>query len=138
MLHAAVHLLSMREHSRLELERKLLHRFDMAVVQQVLQDLEQQGLQSDARFAEQYVHSRRNKGYGPLRIRLELVERGIADELISTWLDADLDWRRVMLEVAERKFGVSPPADRKELAKRGRSLSCRGFPSWMISEYLFG
>jgi len=138
VLHAAVHLLSMREHSRLELERKLLHRFDMAVVQQVLQDLEQQGLQSDARFAEQYVHSRRNKGYGPLRIRLELVERGIADELISTWLDADLDWRRVMLEVAERKFGVSPPADRKELAKRGRFLSCRGFPSWMISEYLFG
>ena len=129
----------MREHSQLELERKLLRRFDPAVVQQVLQDLKQQELQSDARFAEQYVHSRRNKGYGPLRIRSELVERGIDDELIAAWLDAtEQDWHAVMLDVAERKFGSQPPADHKELAKRGRFLSSRGFPSWMINEYLFG
>ena len=127
----------MREHSQLELERKLLRHYGPAEVQQVLQKLRQQGLQSDARFAEQYVHSRRNKGYGPLRIRPELVERGIANELIATWLDAEQDWHAVMLDVAERKFGSHPPADRKELAKRGRFLSSRGFPSWMISEYLF-
>ncbi len=139
MLHAAEHLLSMREHSQFELEKKLLRRFELEIVQQVLQNLKQQDLQSDARFAEQYVYSRRNKGYGPLRIRSELRERGIADELIATWLDAaEQDWHAVMLGVAERKFGVQPPADRKEMAKRGRFLSSRGFPSWMINEYLFG
>ncbi|WP_456418317.1 regulatory protein RecX [Thiolapillus sp.] len=134
-----MHLLSMREHSQLELERKLLRRFDSTVVQQVLRELRQQGLQSDARFAEQYVYSRRNKGYGPLRIRAELQEKGVAEERIAACLDAvEEDWYATMLGVAERKFGSHSPADRKEMAKRGRFLSSRGFPSWMINEYLFG
>ncbi len=134
-----MHLLSLREHSRFELERKLLRRFDEVLVQQVLQNLEQQGLQSDERFAEQYAYSRRNKGYGPLRIRAELRERGIAEELIATWLEDDeQDWYALMIGAAEKKFGAQPPADRREMAKRGRFLSSRGFPSWMINDYLFG
>jgi len=134
-----VHLLSLREHSRFELERKLLRRYEQVTVQQVLQNLARQGLQSDDRFAEQYVYSRRNRGYGPLRIRAELIEKGIAEELIVAWLDApEQDWRVLMLETAEKKFGTQPPADRREMAKRGRFLSSRGFPSWMINDYLFG
>jgi len=134
-----VHLLSLREHSRFELERKLLRRHEQAMVQQVLQNLAQQGLQSDERFAEQYVYSRRNKGYGPLRIRAELREKGVAEDLISIWLDdPEQDWYALMLATAEKKFGGQPPADRKEMAKRGRFLSSRGFPSWMINDYLFG
>jgi len=134
-----VHLLSLREHSRFELERKLLRRFDTALVQQVLQNLEQQGLQSDTRFAEQYVYSRRNRGYGPVRIRAELLERGVSEELITVWLDVPArDWQALMLEAVTKKFGDLPPADRKEMAKRGRFLSSRGFPSWMINDYLFG
>ena len=134
-----MHLLSLREHSRFELERKLLRRFDTALVQQVLQNLEQQGLQSDTRFAEQYVYSRRNRGYGPVRIRAELLERGVSEELITVWLDVPArDWQALMLEAVTKKFGDLPPADRKEMAKRGRFLSSRGFPSWMINDYLFG
>ncbi|HID44745.1 MAG TPA: regulatory protein RecX [Chromatiaceae bacterium] len=134
-----MHLLSLREHSRFELERKLLRRHEQAMVQQVLQNLAQQGLQSDERFAEQYVYSRRNKGYGPLRIRAELREKGVAEDLISIWLDdPEQDWYALMLATAEKKFGGQPPADRKEMAKRGRFLSSRGFPSWMINDYLFG
>lgn len=134
-----MHLLSLREHSRFELERKLLRRYEQVTVQQVLQNLARQGLQSDDRFAEQYVYSRRNRGYGPLRIRAELIEKGIAEELIVAWLDApEQDWRVLMLETAEKKFGTQPPADRREMAKRGRFLSSRGFPSWMINDYLFG
>lgn len=134
-----MHLLSLREHSRWELERKLLRRFEPVLVQQVLDNLEQQGLQSDARFAEQYVYSRSNKGYGPLSIRAELAKRGIAERLIANWLDdADLDWQTLMLRVAAKKFGYQLPADRKELARRGRFLTSRGFPSWMINDYLFG
>lgn len=129
----------MREHSRLELERKLLRRFDEAVVVQLLHNLEHSGLQSDDRFVEQYVYSRRNKGYGPLRIRAELLERGIAEELIGIWLDVgEPGWPILMLGAAEKKYGDQPPADRKEMAKRGRFLSSRGFPSWMINDYLFG
>ena len=134
-----MHLLSLREHSRFELERKLLRRYEQVTVQQVLQNLARQGLQSDDRFAEQYVYSRRNKGYGPLRIRAELIEKGVAEELIAVWVDApEQDWRVLMLKTAEKKFGTAPPADRREMAKRGRFLSSRGFPSWMINDYLFG
>ena len=134
-----MHLLSLREHSRFELERKLLRRYEQVTVQQVLQNLARQGLQSDDRFAEQYVYSRRNKGYGPLRIRAELIEKGVAEELIAVWVDApEQDWRVLMLKTAEKKFGTAPLADRREMAKRGRFLSSRGFPSWMINDYLFG
>ncbi|BAO44852.1 regulatory protein RecX [Thiolapillus brandeum] len=138
--HAAVRLLAMREHSRKELERKLARRYAPAVVSQIVDELAEQGLQSDERFTEQYGHSRRNKGYGPVRIQMELAERGVADELISSWLDeiAGEDWQQLMHQVAERKFGASPADDRREMARRGRFLASRGFPSWMINEYIFG
>ncbi len=115
-----------------------MRRFDEEFVEQILQEFSQQDLQSDARFAEQYVYSRRNKGYGPLRIRAELAERGIDDQLINIYLDSeDSEWQQHMLAVAEKKFGAHPPADKKEAAKRGRFLSSRGFSSWQISDYLF-
>ncbi len=135
---AAVRLLAMREHSRRELCSKLGRRFGEEVVEPVLDELESQGLQSDRRFAEQYVHSRRSKGFGPLRIRAELVERGIGEELIASTLDRDDDcWRQLMLEVAQRKFGATPAEDRREQARRGRFLSGRGFPGHLVNDYLF-
>ncbi len=134
----AVRLLAMREHSRRELRNKLGRRFGEEVIEPVLAELEAQGLQSDRRFAEQYVHSRRSKGFGPLRISAELSERGIDEELIAAWLDQDDgQWRQLMLEVARRKFGASPPQDRREQARRGRFLSSRGFPGHLINDYLF-
>jgi regulatory protein len=135
-----VRFLAMREHSRQELERKLLRRHPVAMVVQVLDELADQDLQNDHRFAEQYVRSRRGKGYGPVRIRAELAERGITAELIARNLDvySNEDWQRLMTKVAERKFGGGLPGDRREMARRGRFLASRGFSSWMISEYIFG
>lgn len=105
----------------------------------MLEQLLDQGLQSDARFAEQYVASRRRKGYGPTRIRAELRERGIADQLVAACLDEQSEeWKALMRQVAEKKFGGDPAADRRDLARRGRFLAARGFPSWLISDYLFG
>jgi len=138
-MHSAVRLLSTREHSRYELERKLLRHYADEVVHQVLDELKRQGLQSDDRFTESYVHSRRNKGYGPLRIRAELSGKGVAEELIAAWLDESPDdWDKLMRRVANKKYGSDPPVDRKEMAKRGRFLASRGFPSWLINDYLFG
>ena len=48
----AMRLLSRREHSQLELSAKLVHRgFDEGLIKGLLQELEQQDLQSDRRFA---------------------------------------------------------------------------------------
>jgi len=134
-----VRFLATREHSRQELERKLLRHHPMHKVAQVLDELAAEGLQSDQRFTRQYIHSRRSRGYGPVRIRAELGERGIASQLIAQTLETydNADWQQLMQEVARRKFGSDLAEDRRELARRGRFLASRGFPSWMISDYLF-
>lgn len=122
-------LLGAREHTRVELTRKLADRgHDSSLVRQVLDDLAQRGLQSDERYTEQYLAMRTRKGYGPLRIRAELAEKGISETMIQDWLDPrDPAWRESMHEVARAKFGPQPPEDRKEMARRARFLEYRGF-----------
>ena len=72
-----------REHSRLELQRKLKARgHDAAEVSGVLDELAERHLQSDERYVEVYVRSRAARGYGPQRIALELKQRGLAVEVV--------------------------------------------------------
>lgn len=135
---AAVRLLAMREHSRQEMRRKLVARFnEQVLIETVLDDLERRRYLSDERFAEAYVNERSRKGYGPLRIRAELSERGIAAGLSARWLDdGTTDWTEVLAEAATRKFGAEPAADLRSLAKRGRFLEQRGFPIGLVRRYL--
>ena len=136
---AAIRLLAPREHSRLELRRKLLKRDHAAeVVEEVLQRLEAHGLLSEERFVEQYIAMRKRKGYGPVRICKELRERGINDTLIHEWIDErDDEWRANMKQVVEKKFSVLVNAEYKEQARLARFLEYRGFPNHMIRDYLF-
>lgn len=137
-LAAAFKMLAARDHSRRELQRKLERRVsEEAVVQQVLADLERQGLISDQRFAETYVDQRCRKGFGPLRIRAELIERGVDSALVADCLDIDESvWRELLAEVAHRKFGPDPVSDRRDIARQGRFLEQRGFPVSLIRRYL--
>lgn len=134
----AVKLLGSREHTRKELRRKLYARHtDADLIDAVLDDLEQRRLLSDERFAENYVGQRCRKGYGPLRIRSELAERGVDSELSARWIDdGPYDWADVMAEAAVRKFGDTPAGDMRTLAKRGRYLEQRGFPISLVRRYL--
>jgi regulatory protein len=135
---AAIRLLAAREHSRAELVRKLAQRgHGQAVITRVLDDLAARGLQSDERYTEQYVALRSRKGYGPLRIRAELQERGISPSCSECWLDLrDPAWRERLREAARAKFGADAPADRRELARRARFLEYRGFPQDQIRRLL--
>jgi regulatory protein len=134
----AIRLLASREHTRFELRRKLGRRHaDGDLIEAVLDDLEQRRLLSDERFAEGYVEQRSRKGFGPLRIRAELAERGIGGELSSRWLDdGPHDWNELLAEAAVRKFGEDPATDMRALAKRGRFLEQRGFPIGLVRRYL--
>ena len=91
-------LLVHREHSREELRRKLQTRFaDSAEIEPVLDVLEERGYLSDERFVEEYLKSRKRKGYGPLRIKAELRDRGVGRDLITRYLiENDADWYRLM------------------------------------------
>ena len=104
-----------------------------------LTELEQRGLLSERRYAESYIASRQRRGYGPLRIRAELRERGIETAEIESRLDPGAEqWWGIMLEAAERRFGTGPAGDRREQGRRARFLQQRGFPPEMIRRLLFG
>lgn len=135
----AIRLLASREHSREELRRKLLSdSIDAESLERLLDELQREGLQSDERYVEQYLHVRKRKGYGPLRIRQELSQKGIPGELIHAWVDeGEHDWRALMEDVARRKFGSSPPKDFRESSRRARFLEYRGFPTDLIRAFLW-
>lgn len=136
---AAIRLLAIREHSRLELQRKLQGRAGTPeLLQEVLDRLQAEGYQSDGRFTEQYVESRKAKGFGPLRISRELRERGVDAMLIEQWLDPhETDWTELLRSCSRRKFGSGLPGDFRERAKRARFLEYRGFPTEMIRSELW-
>jgi len=129
-----VRLLANREHSRTELRRKLCARsYAGEMVDQVLDDLIRQHLLSDERFTEQYLSSRQRRGFGPARIKGELRERGVKDELISSYLNVqDESWIETLRLTHDKKFGVESPSDIKEKARRVRFLEYRGFTGEQI------
>jgi len=122
-------LLARREHTLHELLTKLRRRFDDAAQLELeLRKLAVENLQSDARFAESYVHQRADRGYGPVRIRQELRGRGVSDEIIAQALQSGTpDWRSLACRVMKKKFGSLPPVDTREQARRARFMHYRGF-----------
>ncbi len=134
----ALRLLSRREHSVHELRHKLNARgFDDETVEAVITTLIGEGSLSDSRFAGEYVRMRTGKGYGPLRIRAELGERGIDDSLIAQALDDwEGDWLTLAERVRQRKFGGTPPRDWNERVRQSRFLQYRGFDSDTIGRLM--
>jgi regulatory protein len=123
--------LARREHGRVELATKLEKAgFDPGISEDAVAGLVADGLQSDARFVEAFVQSRISQGKGPTRIRVELREKRVEDQLIEEGLlDAREDWFALARRVRRRKFGKEPPADFKEKARQMRFLQYRGFES---------
>lgn len=137
----ALRWLARREHSRAELERKLLRRLDpedpdaRLRVQAALDELAARGLLSDERAAESVVATRLQR-YGARRLRQELQARGLAPDLVASTLAAaepsETDRARALWQ---RKFGSPAPAGRegaKERARQARFLAGRGFTPEVI------
>lgn len=136
----AMDLLARREHGFVELVRKLQKRFtkpwleipnpDVSIVEMIevqVERLRAQGLQSDERLTEAFIRARSNRGRGPMKIRMELREKGVSDELIQSGFDTcEVDWFDLVAVVAQKKFDDAP-LDVKGLAKRSRFLQQRGF-----------
>ena len=123
----ALRLLARREHSRRELEHKLApHAGDPDELRSLLDDLTRRGWLSERRVVEQVIHTRRGK-FGSRRIRQELLDKGVAEELVAAALpllkESDVEAAR---EVWRRKFGA-PPRSRNERARQVRFMQGRGF-----------
>ncbi len=126
----AVRLLSRREHSAFEIRDKLQKRdFDEAEIEQAIIELQQGGWLSDERFAEAYIRMRQLKGFGPIRIAMELNERGVKESIVEQYLRPENDhWQQTLEQQYQKKYKNSAIADYTDKAKRIRFLQYRGFP----------
>ena len=126
---AAMNLLARREHSLAELRQKLQRRFtDKVQLEVQLQQLAEEKLQSDERYAESFARQRISRGYGPLRVRQEMREKGLTDQAVSAALEAvEVDWVASAAQVFRKKFGRRDCLDIKEKSRRIRFMQYRGF-----------
>lgn len=123
----ALRLLSQREHSRSELQRKLApHVQDGEDLAAILDDLEARDFISAARVVESVVHQRAAR-MGAARIRQELQAKGIAPDAIHAAVAAlqDTELERAR-GVWQRRF-EGPPQDARQRGQQMRFLLARGF-----------
>lgn len=124
-----VYLLGMREHSIQELTNKLNARTEYAdIVLAVIDELLANNYLSDERFAESYVRSRSNRGFGPIKIQAEMKSKGVSQRLINEYLESgSAFWFDVAREQYKKKYRSKEVTDYKEWTKRARFLQSRGF-----------
>ena len=84
-------LLARREYAVLELRARLLRKWAGVpqidgCVDELIENLKQEGLLSDQRFAESFIRSRRRRYNGPVKIRSELRQRQVPDGVIARQL----------------------------------------------------
>jgi len=128
--------LARREHSADELMQKLSRRFEeveRSVIAKAIQQLCDDGLQSDQRFAESYVRSKSSRGIGPVRIKQELAQKGVDSSIVSAVIqESDINWWDILEACVLKKFGGFSFSTPEEKAKCIRFLAYRGFPSDMV------
>jgi regulatory protein len=134
----ALRFLSMREHSRLELGRKLArHAEEGDDVEALLDFLEKNNWLSQERFAESLIHRKASR-YGNSRVVAELQSHGVNGEALAEFKSelAESETARAV-KVWRRKFGTVA-RDAPERAKQMRFLMARGFSQRAVREALKG
>ena len=127
---AAMQMLVRREHSVVELTQKLTNKdFDRADIEQALNLLIEQNYQSDERFSSEFIQMRFNQGKGPIKIAVDLRQRGINHFDLSMY-----DFYALAQKIRVTKYGNEIPSDYKEQAKQKRFLQSRGFDFEQINQ----
>ena len=133
----ALQLLTRRDYSRAELQKKLAaHAESAEELASVLDTLQGERLLSDHRYATQRVTARAGR-YGDARLKQELRLKGVSDDDIAAALPEGGDEIERCLAVWQRKFG-QPAQTPEERAKQMRFLQYRGFSSEAIRRALRG
>ncbi len=142
LLQRAVWILGQRNHTTQELGEKLRlsvqrkaqrdNTPELTVSEQqiaeVIEWCQQQGYLNDNQFCEDYIVQRSRRGYGLLRIRMELQRKGLSDQLISHACEVcAIDWQACAKIAAEKKAGRRWPTTFEEKMKLQRYLYSRGF-----------
>ena len=146
---SAMNILAGREHSVTELRHKLRQKLTRklerklaksdepnrldelidAVIKQLINDR----LLDEIRFTQSFIRSRTARGSGPVKIRHELLQRGISGEIIEEYLDDSYEfWQEHIARVRSKRFGDQCPQGYQEQSKQSRFLYQRGFSGELI------
>lgn len=144
----AFRLLAAREQSQQELQEKLLKptaqeianpdlipgiEVQEQLVQDLMQWLQEQDLQSDARFIASLTNKLLRQGKGIYAFKQAWSQHQLAPNLIAAQL-AQLEdlWEQQVIRVKEKRFGTQPPVDARDAAKMQRFLAQKGFTAAQI------
>jgi len=106
-----------------------------AEVERVLDMVQAQGLLSEQRFVDGFVRTRAGR-FGPVRLRHELLRRGVEPERIDAALKRlQADEYANAQALWQKRFRLSP-ADARERARQSRFLAARGFSHDVIRRVL--
>jgi regulatory protein len=134
----ALKLLARREHSRLELERKLAaHAQEGDDLNAILDELEQRGFISAQRVVESVMHRKASR-FGAARVLHELRAKGLDEDTLRAaagQLRATEPQRAHALWL--QRFGA-PPATPQERLRQARFLAARGFAADVIGRVVRG
>ena len=139
----AYRLLGRRDYSRHELREKLLSNYALRIkrggalprgkneadhlVEALLDELKENGFQSDDKFTRAFIRQGVNRGWGPMKIRHKLRTRGVEESIITANLPNEDDfWLGKALDIAKRRYAM-PLASVEEKGKCYRFLLSRGF-----------
>lgn len=126
----SLRILTRREHSVKELRDKLISKgFEALDVARELETLARLNLQSDERFAQNFVTTKLHAGWGPKRIEQELSAKGVdAGVIASIVYSGEIDWyRQAQLVLAQKLKG-----HQLDIVRQQRFLYMRGFSFDMI------
>ena len=138
-LDSAFRILARRDHTRQELALKLRQKgFDRRAIEDALARCGALGYLDDAKTAMVVAGQLAKRGYGPLRVRQVLMQKGLDDTHIEKALPCcgdeaaqERSARRMLEKKAARLGRESDPWKRRQIAYR--FLSGRGFPSAVVS-----
>lgn len=125
----ALLLLNQREHASSEVRLKLKQKgHSEENIETTIEELTSLNYLNDERFAEIYIRSKANRGFGPNRIYQELQQKGLAGDIIKSAINAaEIDWYEAARELKLNKYGAAPAEDFKQKSKQMRHLQYKGF-----------
>ena len=136
-LNYVLKLLAIRDYSEYELRCKMQAKaFSEQEIEQTIAKCQEKNWQNDFRFCEYFLLSRVHKGYGLQRIKQELQQKGIQNEVMQHALEqSDIDWYALAQQTLAKKFpDYATVSDFKTKQKMWRFLLSRGFSQEEISE----
>ncbi len=127
--------LSRREHSEKEIYLKFLNLVDSKndLLEEIVK-LKEEGLISNQRYAEAYIRSRFHSGFGPVRIKYELGQKGVIETIIiKAFQETDLDWDDKLKSEFKKKY-ESNEVKNLNINKISKFFLYRGFDLEKISK----